>query len=296
MPPAALVSAVLFGALAGSGTLPFQRMAFEATIRRGGVGVDSSVRAFNAGFEAAASGNAPRHQARSAVRSAGARRVVQTLVARHRRQAVDRVAPDRERGRGAARRLPERGLCQALSRSGWQPIVAIEAARPGKPDELLTEVARHLALAMAYEDTVRVAELKIRASRFERVREEVMVKPGQLLEIVEFMHPRTQEIAETLPAAARPLHSQHGLGARHCRRLHAEGPQGEDLVDPRLPAALHGREPEAVAVALAALDRREQARQTDWLARSWRLRAQDYALAVEVAHADRSGEGLWRHP
>ena len=48
-----------------------------------------------------------------------------------------------------------------------------------EPDELLTEVARNLALAMAYEDTVRVAELKIRASRFERVRKEAAVKPGR---------------------------------------------------------------------------------------------------------------------
>ena len=54
--PAARLSAVLFGALAGSGALPFQRTAFEAAIRRGGVGVGSSVTAFAAGFEAASGG------------------------------------------------------------------------------------------------------------------------------------------------------------------------------------------------------------------------------------------------
>src|SRR5262245_41997435 len=48
-----LISAVLFGALAGSGALPFARNAFEAAIRRGGVGVAASVTAFNAGYEAA---------------------------------------------------------------------------------------------------------------------------------------------------------------------------------------------------------------------------------------------------
>src|SRR5258708_4667706 len=48
-----LLSAVLFGALAGSGTLPFARTAFEAAIRRGQVGVNSSLAAFAAGFEAA---------------------------------------------------------------------------------------------------------------------------------------------------------------------------------------------------------------------------------------------------
>ena len=35
-----VLSAVLFGALAGSGALPFPRAAFEAAIRRGGVGVN----------------------------------------------------------------------------------------------------------------------------------------------------------------------------------------------------------------------------------------------------------------
>src|SRR5262249_47888906 len=50
-------------------------------------------------------------------------------------------------------------------------------------------------------DTIRVAELKIRSSRFARVREEAQVADGQILESAEFLHPRVQEIADTLPAA-----------------------------------------------------------------------------------------------
>ena len=66
---------------------------------------------------------------------------------------------------------------------------------------LIDETARQLALGMAYEDTIRVAELKIRTSRFARVREEAQAGDDQILEIAEFFHPRTQEIADTLPAA-----------------------------------------------------------------------------------------------
>src|SRR5262249_10563051 len=55
-------------------------------------------------------------------------------------------------------------------------------------------------VGMAYEDRVRCAELKTRSSRFARVREEVRVEDSQILEIAEFFHPRTQEIADTLPA------------------------------------------------------------------------------------------------
>src|SRR5262249_27540123 len=41
-----VISAALFGALAGSGALPFDRPAYEATIRAAGVGVEASLRAF----------------------------------------------------------------------------------------------------------------------------------------------------------------------------------------------------------------------------------------------------------
>ncbi len=47
------LSAVLFGALAGSAALPFPYSAFEAAIRRGQVGVASSLAALAASFEAA---------------------------------------------------------------------------------------------------------------------------------------------------------------------------------------------------------------------------------------------------
>src|ERR1700730_10695659 len=50
---ASVLSAVMFGALAGSGALPMMRSAFEAAIRRGQVGVTSSLAAFEDAFEAA---------------------------------------------------------------------------------------------------------------------------------------------------------------------------------------------------------------------------------------------------
>ena len=46
------LSATLFGALAGSGELPFDEAAFEATVVRAGVGVAASLRAWRAGLEA----------------------------------------------------------------------------------------------------------------------------------------------------------------------------------------------------------------------------------------------------
>jgi indolepyruvate ferredoxin oxidoreductase beta subunit len=52
-----VISAVLFGALSGSGVLPFSRAQFEATIERGGVGVKPSLKAFGAAFTRAQGGD-----------------------------------------------------------------------------------------------------------------------------------------------------------------------------------------------------------------------------------------------
>src|SRR6185312_2180548 len=81
-----------------------------------------------------------------------------------------------------------------------KPIAEIDKRRGDGSGRLLAETARELALGMAYEDTVRVAELKIRPSRFARVRAEVQAADGQILQIAEFFHPRVQEIADTMPA------------------------------------------------------------------------------------------------
>ncbi len=68
-----VISAVLFGALAGAKALPFERAAYEAAIRRGGVGIQASLAAFTAGFEAVASGT-PAPAKAPARRGAGAGR------------------------------------------------------------------------------------------------------------------------------------------------------------------------------------------------------------------------------
>jgi indolepyruvate ferredoxin oxidoreductase, beta subunit len=196
-----VLSAVLFGALAGSGALPFPRPAFEAAIRRGQVGVKSSLAAFGAAFEAARAGEA------AATADTG----------KEPDSTIDKLSPalrallDEARDfSGEARtvvvaaieRLNDyqdaayvRDFLARLTR-----IRDIERERGDGSDRLLAETARQLALGMAYEDTVRVAELKIRASRFARVRDEAQIQDGQILEIAEFFHPRVQEIADTLPA------------------------------------------------------------------------------------------------
>jgi indolepyruvate ferredoxin oxidoreductase beta subunit len=190
-----VISAALLGAIAGSRALPFAREAYEAAIRHDGVGVGASLAAFAAAFVAAEGHGDPElapnqrqertlgslDPALSGIRSDEAR----TLI----RAGVDRAA-DYQDGRYA------RQYIERLS-----PFVALAEGQGAAGGKLLSEVARQLALGMTYEDTVRVAELKIRGTRFDRVRAEVGANAGQIVEIVEFMHPRVEEIADTMPAA-----------------------------------------------------------------------------------------------
>src|SRR6185503_16839479 len=104
-----------------------------------------------------------------------------------------------------------------------KPIAEIDNKYGAGAGQLLAETARELALGMAYEDTVRVAELKIRPSRFERVREEVQAADGQIVEIAEFLHPRVQEIADTLPAGLGRWLLNTGWARRFVERVTKSG-------------------------------------------------------------------------
>lgn len=198
-----VISASLFGALAGSGALPFPRSAFEAAIRAGGKGVDASLRAFNAAADLAEAGSTPAYVAKG---GAGA------------------VAPDvplRLAGAWAALQarltaLPE--PVRDMARAGLQKVVdfqdpaygglyldrlaRVQAADSAAQDWALTrEAAKYIANAMAYDDIIRVADLKTRASRFARIKGEMGVKDDKrLLALTEFFHPRAQEVAGMMPA------------------------------------------------------------------------------------------------
>ena len=195
-----VISASLFGALAGSGALPFAREAFEAAIRQGGKGVEASLRAFAAGYSAAQVGvSAPL----SVAEAPFAPTVPPALLS----------AWEKVQSRASALPAPvaEMALLGLQKLVDFQDIACGEEYLsrlemllpmddPAKGYALTTEAAKYIANAMAYDDVIRVADLKTRAARFDRIRGEMGVGAAQIMHVTEFMHPRAEEIAGMLPA------------------------------------------------------------------------------------------------
>lgn len=190
------IGASLFGAIAASGALPFGREQFESAIERAGVGVAASLRAFAAGHQAV-----QQHAQATADEDALPRPGPRLAALAQRIERDFRAAAHRHLLLGIARLADYQD--EAYAGLYLERMQHLQSAAQGSAlaDEITHEAARHLALWMSYEDVVRVADLKTRRSRFDRVQQEVRVQPEQLLQINEFLHPRVEEIADTLPAA-----------------------------------------------------------------------------------------------
>jgi indolepyruvate ferredoxin oxidoreductase beta subunit len=190
-----VISAVMFGALAGSEVLPFARAAFEQAIKDSGIAVQSNLAGFAEGVRAAHGAivlpATPAHPLPQPTTAKG-----RLLYAR----LIDRLplAAHANTLHGVQRLMDyQDGTYAEIYLDRLERIAGVDRA----PFELTAETARHLALWMSYEDTIRVADLKTRATRIARVRSEVRADDNQLLGVTEFMHPRLQEICETLPAS-----------------------------------------------------------------------------------------------
>jgi len=283
------ISAVLFGALAGADALPFAREAYEATIRAAGIGVEPSLRGFAAAYDQAKAG-APleitpppkkivtprtpqgdyaqlvgRAQAEfpaetQVMLTAGLQRVVDFQDAAYGREYLDLV----------------------------KGILALDRADRGHA--LTAAAAKYIAVAMAYDDVYRVADLKTRASRFERVRKEVGVTPDQLIYTTEFMHPRMDEVAGSLPKAlGRFIEVRPGLFKALDRIVN----RGRRVRTGTIRWFL-------MLYVLGGLKRfrrgtlrhaNEVAHRDAWLARVTQAAAKDYDLAVELLNNRRLVKG-----
>jgi indolepyruvate ferredoxin oxidoreductase beta subunit len=273
-----VISSSLLGALAGSEALPFTREAYEEAIKASGRGVEASLAAFAAGYEAArrqaedeanqaaqaeaAASGAPDPFATDATAQPTSMDATSDPIelsvvpggtaatldsntaekdppgavpgsARARAGEEHKTKLERERnelaGRDpgsmvgpALRDLAEQvrdfpvgsrsmtlhGLVRtavfqdkdyaARYLARVKRFADLDQDRDGE-SELTREAARHIALWMAYQDTIQVAQQKIRRGRMQRIRDEAKVRDNQLMEVREYLHPQIDEIIDTMP-------------------------------------------------------------------------------------------------
>jgi indolepyruvate ferredoxin oxidoreductase beta subunit len=285
-----VISATLFGALAGSGALPFPREAYETAIRSGGRGVEASLAAFAAGYEAAA------------VDTEGMP-VVEAPSVEPGVTGPDRLLRDWNALTDRSRLLPAEAV--EMAEAGLKKVVRfqdiaygteyldrlekIAAADTGR-GELTREAAKYLANAMAYDDIIRVADAKTRAGRSERIAAEMRAGEAQLMHVTEFMHPRAEEIVSMLPA---------NMGARW-----AANPKRMALVDRLFNRGRRMRTDRFLPfLALYALGgmkgwRRRTLRHAQetahidrWLGRAMQEAPRDRDLAIEILRCQRLVKG-----
>ncbi len=201
-----VVSAVMLGAVAGSGLFPFARKDYESVVKSGGKGADASLRGFAAGFDAVAKNegcHAGLDPASTAKRQPGliehGLRVKPAMTA----GGTFPEAVQDMLALGHARMLEYQGASYAdLYLQRLQSVLDAErTADPSSANNFSTtrEMARWLALWMAFDDIVRVADLKSRATRWSRVTQEVKAGDDDLLHVYDHFKPGVPEFAALLP-------------------------------------------------------------------------------------------------
>ncbi|MGE0563490.1 MAG: indolepyruvate oxidoreductase subunit beta family protein [Pseudolabrys sp.] len=288
------ISAVLFGALAGAKVLPFPRETYEATIREAGIGVEASLRGFATGYEQAGAEPAASWPSKTAATPSlqpTGNAAFDALVERARKEfpapCHDMIAA------GLARVVDFQDIAYGRDYLDLLAgLLALDRSRGGEAHgfALTRTAAKYVANAMAYDDVYRIADLKTRGSRFARVRREIAVTPDQIVDTTEYMHPRMEEVAGSLPAVlGRFIEDRPTLFKALDRLVN----RGRRVRTTRLGGFL-------MLYTLAGFRRfrrgtlrhkTEVAHRDAWLARVREAAADDYDLAVELLACRRLVKG-----
>lgn len=219
-----VISAALFGALAGSEVLPFSDDAFEAAIHSGGKGIEASLNTFREAAEIARCGENETAEPSVSKMDTGAPRGPKKLL-QHWTALTVRAA-----------RLPD--SVAEMTAHGLRKVVVFQDHSYGSEyldhlDRFLAldsneqgyalsiEAAKHIANAMAYDDVIRIAGVKTRPERTKRVMEEM--NDSEVLRVTEFFHPRAEEIVGLLPARLGSWFENNSIAMKWVDRLFAKG-------------------------------------------------------------------------
>ena len=221
-----VISASLFGALAASGALPFERGEFESAIGQGVKAAERSLRAFGVAYERVVEGvrsHAPPNRPYAPVsRVDGSSGLLDQWDA-----LIRRLSDYPE----AVQEMAERGLAAVVDYQDFaygseyldrlSTIASIDGA--AQDWQLTVQAAKYIARAMTYDDVIRVADLKTRGSRNRRIEEDLQPASEAVLRLTEFMHPRAEEIVGMFPAKMGRRWSDNPKRMQLLNRLFSRG-------------------------------------------------------------------------
>ena len=196
-----IVSAIMLGTIAGLQRLPVSAEQLEAAIREDGKSVESNLRGFRAGLEAARAKVQPMRSAEKKKYAPVTPELLEHEISYSMPALAQPIAIE-----GVRRLIAYQSVAYAkLYLDRLRPVTDADAAA-GMHGNLLKEVARHLAVRMSYEDVVRVAQAKIAPPRMRRIAcDELRVK-NEPYSVHDFLKPGIEELCQLLPSfLAQPI-------------------------------------------------------------------------------------------
>ncbi len=295
-----VISAALFGALAGSGALPFAVETYRETVRASGRGVGPSLAAFERAYVIASG-------AQVAITPSDGPEAVEP-------EARGPVGPEQLlrdwaglEGRVSALPSPVHetamvGLIKVVKfqdlRYGADYLERLESAARadrqagGDAQEFAFTLttAKYLANAMAYDDIIRVADAKSSRGRMGRIAGEVGAGEAHLVRVTEYTHPGAAEIISLMPARIGRWVERRDWAVRLIDRLFN---RGRHIRTDRIGGFLSLYMVAGLRRWRRALLRhsREMAHVDAWLDTAQARLGGDYALAVETLRVRRLIKG-----
>ena len=180
-----VISSVLFGALAGSGALPFEKKAYEDTIRKSGRAIESNLAGFNLGYQNAS--GAVQHKEPSCAKEI-------CITSSPLASRIEKLPAE-------TKVIATYGVHRLVDyQDADYAHLYLDRLEMFSDVKLKSEVAKYLALWMGFEDVIRVADLETRHQRTEMIAHEIRSSEGQIWYGHDYFHPRFEEFTDILPA------------------------------------------------------------------------------------------------
>jgi len=288
-----VVSASLFGALAASEALPFPHEAFEESIRSSGKGVEASLCAFNDAI-IAVKNPLPRNPTNKGGDEQELKIVGPERLMREWKDLISEIALMPKE----IHKMANLGLKKVVdfqnTKYGREYIKVLKEIisqdSANKSYSLSIQSAKHIANAMAYDDIIRVADLKTRSKRTARIQKEMGVTKDNRLKITEYFHPRAEEVVGLFPKAFGKWFEQ---SSKRMKQLDKMVNKGRRIRSTSLPAfltlyllaGLRGYRTKTLRHEVERIHREE------WINKFMSFLPEQYDLAVEIVKCRRLIKG-----